>query len=68
VWNGLAGGNGDYCAILVAFNSLLQIVLYAPFAVFYIKIVNSSRSSSDRVSVAYSTVAKSVAILLGIFR
>lgn len=27
IWTDLAGGDGDYCAVLVAFNSLLQIVL-----------------------------------------
>lgn len=28
VWTGLAGGDGEYCAILVAVNSLLQMVLF----------------------------------------
>jgi arsenite transporter len=31
IWTDLAGGDGDYCAVLVAFNSILQIVLFAPF-------------------------------------
>jgi len=63
VWTDLAGGDGDYCAVLVAFNSTLQIVLFAPLAVFYIKIVSRD---SDAVSVDYSTVARSVAVFLGI--
>ena len=63
IWTDLAGGDGDYCAVLVAFNSILQIVLFAPFAVFYVKVVSHA---SDAVVVSYSTVAKSVAVFLGI--
>ncbi|KAF2813091.1 arsenical-resistance protein [Mytilinidion resinicola] len=63
IWTDLAKGDGDYCAVLVAFNSILQIVLFAPFAVFYIKIVSHSSSA---VTVSYSKVATSVAVFLGI--
>jgi ACR3 family arsenite transporter len=62
IWNDLAGGDRDYCAVLVAFNSILQIVLFAPFAVFYIKIVSHSQ---DTLTVSYSKVATSVAVFLG---
>ena len=37
IWNQLARGSPEYCAILVAVNSVLQIVLYAPLAVFYLQ-------------------------------
>lgn len=63
IWNDLAKGNGDYCAILVALNSILQIILFAPFAVFYIKVVSRSDNS---LAVSYSKVATSVAVFLGI--
>lgn len=63
VWNDLAGGDGEYCAILVAINSVLQMVLYAPLALFYLRIVSHS---ADSISVDYPTVAKSVAVFLGI--
>lgn len=63
VWNDLANGDGEYCAILVAVNSVLQIVLYAPLALFYLRVVSRSK---DSLSVDYSTVAKSVAVFLGI--
>lgn len=63
IWNGLAGGDAQYCAILVALNSVLQMVLYAPLAVFFIKIISGSTSS---ISVSYSVVATSVAVFLGI--
>lgn len=63
IWTGLAGGDSQYCAILVAINSTLQMVLYAPLAVLYIKVISHSSSS---ISVSYSTVATSVAVFLGI--
>lgn len=62
IWTDIAGGDGDYCAVLVAFNSILQIVLFAPFAVFYIKIVSHSH---DDLTVGYGKVATSVAVFLG---
>jgi ACR3 family arsenite transporter len=63
IWTDLAKGDGDYCAVLVAFNSILQIVLFAPFAVFYIKVVSNS---SNKLTVSYTKVATSVAVFLGI--
>ena len=63
IWNGLAGGNAQYCAVLVAVNSVLQMILYAPLAVFFIKVI--SRSSST-IEVSYAVVARSVAVFLGI--
>ncbi|KAK0302043.1 arsenicals resistance [Friedmanniomyces endolithicus] len=59
IWTGLAGGDNQYCAILVAINSILQMVLYAPLAIFFI-------SSTSTIIVSYSTVATSVAVFLGI--
>ncbi|KAJ5093395.1 sodium bile acid symporter family-domain-containing protein [Penicillium angulare] len=63
IWTGLAGGDSEYCAILVAVNSLLQMVLFAPFAIFFIKVISHSES---QVSLSYSAAAKSVAAFLGI--
>ncbi|KXJ87510.1 sodium bile acid symporter family-domain-containing protein [Microdochium bolleyi] len=63
IWTGLAGGDNDYCAILVAINSILQIVLFAPLAVFFIRIISRDSGPLD---VSYSTVATSVAAFLGI--
>ncbi|KAJ5201726.1 uncharacterized protein N7498_006389 [Penicillium cinerascens] len=63
IWTGLAGGDSEYCAILVAVNSLLQMVLYAPLAIFFIKVIGHSGS---QVTLSYSTAAKSVAVFLGI--
>ncbi|KAF2665264.1 arsenical-resistance protein ACR3 [Microthyrium microscopicum] len=63
IWTGLAGGDNEYCAILVAINSILQMVLYAPLAVLFIKVISHSEST---VAVSYSVVATSVAVFLGI--
>ncbi|KAF1974157.1 arsenical-resistance protein ACR3 [Bimuria novae-zelandiae CBS 107.79] len=62
IWTDLAKGDGDYCAVLVAFNSLLQIVLFAPFAVFYVQVV----SHGEKTTVSYEKVAQSVGVFLGI--
>jgi ACR3 family arsenite transporter len=63
IWTGLAGGDSEYCAILVAVNSILQMVLYAPLALLFIKVISREGGTLD---VEYSTVAKSVAVFLGI--
>ncbi|KAL2161448.1 hypothetical protein VTH06DRAFT_8009 [Thermothelomyces fergusii] len=65
IWNNLAGGNGDYCAILVAVNSLLQIVLFAPVSVLFIRVFDPGAAASAP-AVSYSTVATSVGVFLGI--
>lgn len=65
VWTGLAGGDEEYCALLVAVNSLLQMVLYAPLAMLFVGVVGHDGSvTADKVS--YSIVATSVAVFLGI--
>jgi ACR3 family arsenite transporter len=63
IWTGLAGGDNEYCAILVAINSILQIVLFAPLALLFINVISHQKGSQE---VQYSTVAKSVAVFLGI--
>lgn len=47
--------------MLVALNSILQIILFAPLAVFYINVISRSN-----IEIHYSTVAISVAVFLGI--
>ena len=59
----MAGGDGEYCAILVAVNSILQMVLFAPLAVFFIRVIGHESGSLD---ISYSVVATSVAVFLGI--
>lgn len=61
IWTGLAGGDNEYCAILVAINSVLQMVLFAPLAVLFIRVISGGDADID-----YGTVAKSVGVFLGI--
>lgn len=63
IWNELARGNPELCAIMVAFNSVLQIILYAPLSLFYLQVVSGS---SGTVTVGFWPVAKSVLLFLGI--
>lgn len=63
IWTGLAGGDEEYCAILVAVNSVLQMVFYAPLAILFVKVISNGGSQA---SVSYSTVATSVGVFLGI--
>lgn len=65
IWTDLAGGDGDYCAVLVAFNSILQIVLFPPIAVFMINIVSRK---PGQLSLHYSQVSTSVAAFLGMYQ
>jgi arsenite transporter len=63
IWTGLAGGDEEYCAILVAINSVLQMVLYAPLAILFVRVISHG---GDGISVSYTTVATSVGVFLGI--
>jgi arsenite transporter len=66
VWNQLAKGDGNYCAILVGFNSILQIVLYSPYALLFINVIGGESQAS--VHVSYGNVAISVLIVGLAFR
>ncbi|TKY87269.1 hypothetical protein EX895_003946 [Sporisorium graminicola] len=62
IWNKIARGDSNTCAIIVIVNSILQIVLYAPFAVLFVNVI----SDDDSLNLEYSDVAIAVAIYLGI--
>ena len=49
VWNNLAEGDNEWTAILVAINSIFQIVMYSVLAYFYITIASSWISGSGQV-------------------
>lgn len=63
IWNGLSGGDDQYCAILVSVNSILQMILFAPYAIFILKTISKSQ---NEVTLSYSQIAKSVGVFLGI--
>ena len=46
IWNQLARGNAEFCAVLVAVNSVLQVILYSPLAVFYLKVRRRRRHAA----------------------
>jgi len=67
VWNNLAEGDNEWTAILVAVNSIFQIVMYSVLAYFYITIASSWISGTGQiVNISLIQVAQSVAIYLGI--
>jgi len=60
VWNQLAGGDNEYCAIFVVVNSVLQIILYSPYAVLFVNVIGHT---GQGVNLAYGEVAISVLIV-----
>ncbi|GAA5838286.1 hypothetical protein JCM11251_003453 [Rhodosporidiobolus azoricus] len=67
IWTGIAQGDTDYCAILVVANSILQIVLFSPYAILFCDILGVRAGSNlGPLELAYDEVAKAVGIYLGI--
>ncbi|KAF8200163.1 sodium bile acid symporter family-domain-containing protein [Pholiota molesta] len=64
IWNDLARGDAEYCAILVVVNAILQIALFSPYSVFFINIISGQNGGGERVH--YGDAAISVLIYLGI--
>ena len=67
IWNDLACGNRELAAVLVAINSLFQIVAYSLLGYFYLELLPGWLGlDSKGIDVTVWSIAKSVLIFLGV--
>ncbi len=67
IWNDLSGGDREAAAVLVALNSVFQIVAFAGLGYFYLRVLPGWLGlSQQNLHVSVWGIAKSVLVFLGI--